>query len=160
MKNKTIWILKKNRTDVLFYCVPPWFSFFLIVFYVFIFQNFHQSSLKWSYVSSFSELGKKFVCIFFYPLNHKVMGNIKVSNVCVSVQHMKPPWNSLCICLTLKHGYIFVTDYAVPKKWGFCSLTPLPEVKIKLKYWHELLAWEYVILGFDDCLGRDEKIMT
>lgn len=31
---------------------------------------------------------------------------------------------------------------------------------MKLKHWVEIPAWEYVIVGFDDCSGIDKKIMT
>lgn len=31
------------------------------------------------------------------------------------------------------------------------------KTKVKLKHWHETLTWEYVILGFDYCLGKMRK---
>lgn len=43
----------------------------------------------------------------FFPLNHKVMGDIKVSNVFISVQYIKLPWKDFC----LSHKYSYTYDY-------------------------------------------------
>lgn len=106
--------------DFLFFFPNCFLCLHLLEFPPFIFKM-----IMCLFCKKFLELGNQFVCIFFYPLNHMVMGDIKVSNICISVHHMKPPWNYLCVCLALKYSYIFVTDYAVSKEWGFCSFTPL-----------------------------------
>lgn len=62
------------------------------------------------------------------------MGDIKVSNVCNSPQHMKPPWNYLCIFLSHKYGYTY--DYLTmqfQRNGAFAPLHPFfQKTEVKL----------------------------
>lgn len=145
----------KNGIDALFCCVLPWFSFlffpnsflrlYLLEFPSVIFKMITCLVCK----KLFSGLGDQFGCIFFYPLNHKVMGDIKVSNVYISVEHMKPPWNYICICLSHKYSYTYgYLTMQFQRNGAFSSFHLFfQKIKVKLKHWHETLAWKYMISG-------------